>query len=664
MVKKRKKIQTVQEQNPVQPVEVNIEAWHVRIVSGFCLLGFAIYANTLTASFHFDDFATIINNPAVRNFWDWQGLFNAFNTRFLTGWTFAVNYFFGKLNVTGYHFLNIWLHICNSVLIYTLVSQLLELDKRVIRSSPLKINIAFASSLIFLVHPLATQPVNYIWQRSTLLAAFFVLGSLVLYLHSRMTQSKWFYWAAWVAGLMAMFSKENAFILPVIICVLECIFFGFKCLTDAKTWLRWTPFLLLPALIFILLQRSPFLNLELMRTFDATRGVADELMPRQEYLLTQVNVLRTYLRLFVIPVGQNVDHDYPLAAQTGWGVWICSFGLLASLGVSAGYSLKKNKLYSLGILWFFVTSALECFVTSNDLCAEHRMYLPMVGLCVAGSSVIYELFKGHRLKMGLCLTLACALIFSFLTVHRNKVWKDDLTLWSDAVEKSPNKARPVNNRGQVLRKTGYPELALNDFNRAIALDSKYWPAYINRAHLYKSKGNLDLALKDYTVALSRDPRNADVYASRGSVYRRKGDSEAAIKDYTKAIEYDSSNPEYFSNRAYLYQNLGRNQQAVDDYTMALAVQPDYVYALNNRGNLYLNLGKVQEALNDYNRSITVDPQFGEAYMNRAVAYFQLNRLAESKADMDSARRLGVVPNSEFARTLKAALQGKNIRKRP
>lgn len=660
MSRKSKKIKRPAEPEIVPAVPVSPETWHVRIVIGLCALGFLVYANTFTSTFHFDDFAVIINNPAVRNLWDISGLFNAFNTRLIPGWTFALNYAVGQLNVVGYHFFNIWLHVCNAVLLYAFVHQLLVLDGSSQKRNPNQtLCIALAAALIFLVHPLATQPVNYIWQRTTLLVTFFYLGTLVLYVQYRLSQSKGFYWGALLACLLAMLSKETVFLLPVMIVFIELLFFKITS-KEKRIWLL--PFVLMMFIIPILLQRASGLTLELMHPHSLTEGVSAEVMSRKDYWMTQVNALCSYLRLFIVPWGQNVDHDYPLASQTGWMVWGASASVHLLLLSAAGYFLSRKKIISFSIVWFYLATLIESFVTSPDLLVEHRMYLPMAGLCVGVSTVLFDRLK--NVKNAMIIVALVAIAFASLTVKRNVVWQDDLTLWTDAVAKSPMKARPLNNRGIIFKKTGHLNLALNDFDRAIALDPQYAQAYQNRGHLHKMNNNYDAALADYSKVLVLEPDNAEAYASRGNIYKRKEQLDQALADYSASIQFNPVNPEVYSLRAYVYQSKGDREKAIEDYGRAIAVEPHYVYAYNNRGNLYLNQNELSKAIEDYNQAIAIDPQFGEAYMNRAVAYFHLGKLIESKADVDRARQTGLVPNSEFVRKLKAAMKDKNIRMRP
>ena len=179
---------------------------------GFVLamLGFAIYSNTFSSPFVFDDFAAI-GNRAIRHF-DLPVLWHAFNTRFVVGLSLAFNYALGKENVTGYHLFNTLIHILNSYLLY----RLMRLIFRTSKNPPLADSklLSFLTALLFLVHPVQTQAVTYIWQRATSLASFFYLGSLVFYIRARLKNSLWDYAICLLFAVLGMFTKEIVFTLP------------------------------------------------------------------------------------------------------------------------------------------------------------------------------------------------------------------------------------------------------------------------------------------------------------------------------------------------------------------------------------------------------------------------------------------------------------------
>ena len=104
---------------------------------------------------------------------------------------------------------------------------------------------------------------------------------------------------------------------------------------------------------------------------------------------------------------------------------------------------------------------------------------------------------------------------SVLTYQRNKVWKDEFTLWDDVIRKSPHKARPYNNRGFAYDEQGNFTQAISDYNKAIELDPEYAEAYTNRGVVYAKQGNFTQAMSDFTKAIELNPKLAEAYNNRG-----------------------------------------------------------------------------------------------------------------------------------------------------
>jgi len=190
------------------------------------LVGILAYSNSFQASFQFDDGRTIVNNPAIRDVKNLKQLWNLDPSRFITHLSFAVNYFFGKLDVRGYHLVNFGIHLLNSIIVFFLSRFIF------IRSYPQKnifnadatIPAAF-TSLIFLSHPIQTAAVTYIVQRATLLAALCYISSIALYVLFRQKNNKFFYGLSFVAASFGLFCKPIIITLPLAIFLFEYCFF-------------------------------------------------------------------------------------------------------------------------------------------------------------------------------------------------------------------------------------------------------------------------------------------------------------------------------------------------------------------------------------------------------------------------------------------------------
>ena len=554
------------------------------------VFGFLIYSNTFKSAFVCDDPIVISQNPAIRHLDVWN-LWQAFNTRFVVGLSLAFNYALGRENVVGYHLFNLVVHVLNSFLVYQLVCLTFK-TPRMSKSSLDPKLVGFLTALVFLTHPLQTQAVTYIWQRATSLAAFFYLGALVFYIKSRLKPSGIHYGLCLLLTLWGMFTKEIVFTLPFMIVLYEFVFF------KHKKFLLLVPILLTLFLIpwgmtqtsgrTIKLLKPPTTALRhgqsfIQNTLEMTRALGEDKMPRKDFVLTELNVLRTYLRLFVLPVKQSVDYDYPRARSLLESNTFLSFLLLLSLFGGGVVLLKKHPLLSFGIFWFFLTVSVEALVAQEEFIFEHRMYLPMVGVGLCLVYLVNYLSKNKPRPLTL-LILVMVTDYSFLTYQRNFVWKDEFTLWDDAVRKAPMKARGYYNRGVAYQKKGLTDQALADYNKAIDLKPDLVDPYIDRASLQEKMGRPDNALTDLNKAIQLDPENVDAFYKRALIYHLEGLLDPALDDLNRVIR----------------------------------LNPDYAVAYYARGSVLAKKGLPDKAILDLNKAIQMRPGFTEAYNNRAI----------------------------------------------
>jgi Tetratricopeptide repeat. len=343
---------------------------------------------------------------------------------------------------------------------------------------------------------------------------------------------------------MAMFTKEIAITLPLMILLYDYCFLR----TEDKGRVDWKYAAPLLATIFII----P-LTMFLTRSVDfigmhRIAGTTPNISP-WHYLLTQFNVVVTYVRLLFIPVNQNFDYDYHISRSLLELPALSGLILLALILAAAIKLFSKYRLASFGIFWFFLTLLPESsIIPIRDVIYEHRLYLPMVGFSLFLASAVCYIFENKNFKSMIAVLLIIASYYGIFSYVRNGVWKDELTLWSDTVRKSPNKARPYN-------------------NRAVA---------------YGKKGNLPQALSDLNRALEIDPRLAEAYVNRGNAYYIQNDFDRAISDSTRAIEIRPDYAEAYYNRAVAYGQQSNVVQAISDFTRALGIRPDHAGAYYNR----------------------------------------------------------------------------------
>ena len=505
-----------------------------------CFLGLFVYSNTFLNSFHFDDQYSIVENPAIRDIGILTNIWHFWPTRFITYLSIAFSYHTGRLSVFDYHVFNFLTHLGSAFLVWWLA--ILTFNTPVLKKESISAcarPAAFFCAAIFLLHPIQTQPVNYIIQRATLLAGFFYLASLCLYARARLELEdkdgpgiqKAFYGGSILCALMSMFCKENSVSLPLAVCFYEACFFGNKKSLFRRYVLMFLPLIFIIPLTMLITRSVDFQGMR--RVAEIGPGISSK-----HYFLTQFRVMVTYLRLLFIPVNQNVDYYYPVSRSFFESQTVISFLLLASVVLTGIKCFYRYRLFSFCIFWFFITLLPESsLIPIRDVIFEHRLYLSCAGFALFLASAPFYLLRGNKGRLVLIMLSLLLVCYSVMAYQRNMIWKDEFTLWNDAVRKSPLKARPYYTRGLAYQNNGDLKPAIADYNRAIELDPDLAEAYNNRGVLYAimgGPGQLDQALSDFTRVIEINPEYAEAYNNRAMAYFKKGLYDKSWGDVHKA----------------------------------------------------------------------------------------------------------------------------------
>ncbi len=395
------------------------------------------YSNTFNASFQFDDQPTIMENESLRSLGNVPALLRG--QRGVTMASFAVNYAIGGLDVTGYHIVNVSIHVLNAMAAYFLVLGIFRKTKGA-DDEPRARKLAAFSALIFALHPVQTEAVTYIVQRMESLAALFYLLAVLVFRRSASASTPakrgLLYAATGVLYVLGFYSKETAFTLPAAVFLYDLYFISGG--NIRRVFSRWPVYLILIALMVFFTVRDivplsgfgdmsrdssiiaaqsagPSLPVKHAAVdghggqFPASAGFSVQGISPRDYLFTQLNVLVYYISLLFVPVNQNLDYDYPLAkslfrapeARKGAVLNIPVLPPVVSLAIlllilaagaylfirskSAGESGKRadGMAVSFFIFWFFLILApTSSFIPIVDVIFEHRLYLSTLGFSV------------------------------------------------------------------------------------------------------------------------------------------------------------------------------------------------------------------------------------------------------------------------------------------
>ncbi len=600
--------------------------------------GIIIYSNSFDCSFHFDDYDHIVDNPKVHDINDVEAWWHYSKHRPLSMMTFVINYHFHQADVYYYHVVNLSIHIINSLLVFWLVYLLLSTPvTESYKLSKNKLLFSFTVAMFFVSHPLATQSVTYIIQRQAAMASLFYLLALCIYLYLRINnktliQNILGYSLVFISFVIAVLSKENAYTLPVIIVLLEIFFFRKE--RFVTLFKNYKTYLVLGSLLVAFVVVFNRFGLAIFNSIppSAASGTSVEITPIN-YLLTQFSVIAKYILMLFVPIGQNLDHSYPVSLSFFEPLTILSFVFLSLILAFSIFIFKKNRLISFAIIWFFVTLSIESsIVPINDVIFEHRTYLPSVGFFIAVLAGLYALLWDKNRKILLVFSFLPILIFSYMTYQRNKVWKTDFSLWSDVIKKSPEKPRAYLNRGMVYNSVGELELAFADYSKARELDSTFSEAWLNCGTIYGSWDKNDSALICFSRAVQINPNFKLARWNRGVIHGLLGNWEKAILDYDKVIELDKTFANVFYNRGVAFSNLSKWDMALKDFLKTVELNPQYPNAYFNCAVAYDNLGDMILAEEYYTKAILSNPNDIKIYFGRAVARMHNQKWQEALQD--------------------------------
>jgi|GEM_PF-2059647 len=558
------------------------------------LLSLIVYINSLNAPFQYDDYDTIMQNRDIRVLSDIKSITSHSIFRPILFFTFAINYKISELNPISYHFINLILHLINTLVVLILVRRISLYLTDENRAD----TIAFLSSILFAVHPIGTEAITYISSRSSLLATTFYLLSLLSYtqfIHTENKNRKILYYILTVLSfLLGVGTKEIILTLPIMILVMDifCLRLSFGGMLK-RLFTTHIAFVLI--IIIGVITRIYF-----FLTYEKVGGV----LPRSIYenLLTQSEVIIKYIRLLLLPYGQNLIHNYP-TIRTILNIYtlLCILTIISLIW----YAIKKRDkipVISFGILWFFITLLpSSSFIPFQEVITEKHLYLPMIGffIAMAGiSSLIYQKFQDNQ-KLLRKVFAIIVVILSMLTIHRNYIWGDSIRFWEDILKKTPDSWATHYAYADVLRKQAeidldmsYKNYKLGDEGRAQELMNRYLQ-------------NLNKAIEHYIESTLYRPAYIDALLNTGICYGMlyqitKSDRELLESErfFKIVTELEPTNTKALNNLANLYILQGKTNLAVDLYKEVLSKEPDNLNALTNLSQIYLNVLKDYQSARD------------------------------------------------------------------
>ncbi len=597
-----------------------------------------IYANTFLNSFHFDDIHSILSMPWIRGLDKIPQFIFSWAQRPFLILTFNINYHISEFDVWSYHLFNILGHLFVTLLLYRLA--VLSLDLKGLTGNFSYRSMPFLAALLFAVHPLNTESVTYIASRSSVLATLFYVGALVLFSETKRSnfqgsKVRWVYWTGAALSLcLGILSKEIVITFPAMALLFHFYFCSRQSfLTWFKSQLKW----ILPiavvlggSILAIYLSRGQILSATYSEYSSAT------------YFLTQTFVIPfQYFWKMFFPFNLSIDLGHPVIGD--WSVFANYAGMvLLILYIGLGlYVSRFNPWLGFGLVWMGITlSPTSSVVPLLDMAVEHRTYLPLIGFSFFASTLsclLLEKFRkagpstlnSPRLAWGLMIVIIVS--FSVGVIDRNRIWKDEVSLWSDAKKKAPYLIRTYNNLGEAYDKRREYRKAIAEFEMALRLDPNYFFGLNNLGNVYGKLQEYFKALEYFQKALNVKPDHPSANYNMAKAYHQIGQPQKAREYYQKAVQYNPYFEEAFFNLAYLSMELKDFKGAVSSFQSYLKLHPRNPRAWFGLGNAFSQQNLFEDALKNYQQAITLDPSYVFPYINIATIHMQQGQYDEAIA---------------------------------
>ncbi len=610
--------------------------------------------------FHFDDYANIVeqeslhvDEPTVAAFVD-ASLSGKHPQRFVANLTLAVDWWRGEGSPRPFQWTNLFIHLLGTLLVFALLKTALGIGRD--GRDAVVVVAAFFGAAWWALHPIQVQAVTYIVQRMASLAAVLVIAAVLAYVLGRLDLSRRWRWLtlAGICTLLAAFTKENAWVLPLLFVLAE---FGLVRNTGRllRSRLDW-------ALVLVPLGIGLYLAAALWTGSGAfaewvQRPYDGRSFTLEERLLTQPRVILFHFSQLIWPLpGRfSIEHALPLSRSLlhpvstvpamllvlGWigtGLWC----LLSPARRRAGFF----------ILWVPLTLAIESSVIALEMVFEHRMYLPSVGvaglLALAARRAFAHRATPVRIGAGvLGAAILAALLVS--TSVRVPEWRSDVTLLQRAYQHAPDSSRVVGNLGVAHMNAGQLERAGPLLRRATELDPDWPKAWYNLALWYAKTGDAGAAESGYRKTLQLSPESVPAWRGLGDIYRDSGRAQDARAAYDQALQIAPQRVEVLQRRGRLLSDaFGQHDAALRDLDLAMAAGADGYRLRLDRGVVLGRLGRSDEAIGEFTAAIDLRPENPQAYYDRGLTYLRSDRLAAARDDFSTAARLD--PTYADART--------------
>ncbi len=594
-----------------------------------------IYGNSFHGEWHLDDTGNILENTNVhlKNL-SWPEIKRTFYlqnriSRPVSLFSFALNYYFGGLNVFGYHLVNLAIHYISAIFLFLFIYNTLRLSILRERYGANAYSIALLSTFLWAVSPIQVLAVSYIVQRMASMAGMFYIMAMYFYLKGRTSDDLWkgmaFFVLCALSALLSIGCKQNAAMLPV------SLFFYDLFLVQGVTResIRKNLKIVVVPLLILLALGAFYTDMSSILT-----GYSNRPFTLVERLLTEPRVIVFYVSLLLYPIHSRfaLIHDIDIS-RTLFDPWttLPAILLIVFINVYAIFAARKRPLISFCIIFFFLNHLIEGSIIPLELIYEHRNYIPSMFFFVPVAILMLKVldYLSYKRSIHLIVVLGIAFLLYDMghTVHtRNEILRSDLNLWTDNVNKYPDLSRPHNNLGNVYFNKGLLLEAFAEFNKASQLNRhpNLKIAAIcehNLGQIYRIVGRDDRAIAKFKKALSIYPLYTPSLHGLGMIELKKGNTKMAYSYAIKALGINPDSAELHELLSLALLKFDRLKAAMIESQKALNLDPERTIPLAVIAEVFRKRGETEKAIQYWGTFLKKKPQSVNAHLALIELYF-------------------------------------------
>ena len=616
--------------------------------------GLLTYWNGLGGPFVWDDETAIVKNPTIQHLWPpWEPLLPPRETpvagRPIANLSFAINYAIGGLTETGYHVGNIALHIACALLLFGVVRRTLVGSKLRERFGGSATGTALVAALLWMVHPLQSEVVDYVTQRTESTMALFFLLTLYCAVRARGEAAAFWQILSVVACALGMASKESMVTAPLIVLMYDGVF-------EFDSWghaLKSRPFLYAG-----LASTWIVLGLILWQQPRSTAGLATPI-GSWTYLLNQIPMLGRYLWLMVWPSALILDYGLPRALSVG-DVLPAAL-LVVPLVVGAGVALVRwPKIGFLAAAFFVILAPTSSVIPiSSEVGAERRLYLPFAAIALlpvlAGRTWLDRVGgkPARRARARIVAASLATVVLALLagrTVARNAEYASPLLLWRSVVEGRPQ-GRARMSLATELVTVGQHEEAVRQLREAVR---DFPDARFALGTELIVDGKIDEGIDELRAFIADKPADLNRVPARtlmGQALASQGKWAEATDQFRALLKILPSHDRARDSLADVLAAQGRDDEAVTEYRTLLARQPNNTAIETKLAANLMRTGHTSEAIEHFQKALRLEPQ--SAMLHRSLAEAYLRQQDPARAEPYAREALRLAPGDAAGHNLLA-----------